>query len=48
MKWLVVGPVLLYAGLLLLGPLVAVVAGAFAEGVGALVRRLSAPDAFTP
>jgi sulfate transport system permease protein len=45
MKWLIVGPVLLYAALLLLGPLVAVVTGAFAEGAGALVRRLSAPDA---
>ncbi|HJU86126.1 MAG TPA: sulfate ABC transporter permease subunit [Gemmatimonadota bacterium] len=44
-RWLIVGPVLLYAGLLLMGPLVAVVAGAFAEGIGALVRRLSAPDA---
>ncbi len=45
MKWLIVGPVVLYATLLLLGPLVAVVTGAFAEGAGALVRRLSAPDA---
>ena len=31
-NWLVVGPVLLYTGLLLLGPIVAVVAGAFVEG----------------
>ena len=45
LKWLVVGPVLLYAALLLFGPLAAVVTGAFAEGVGVLVRRLSAPDA---
>ena len=35
-NWLVVGPVLLYTGLLLLGPIVAVVAGAFVEGAGAL------------
>ena len=44
-NWLVVAPVLLYAGVLLLGPILAVVAGAFVEGAGALVRRLTRPDA---
>ena len=44
-NWLVVAPVLLYTGLLLLGPILAVVAGAFVEGAGALLRRLTEPDA---
>lgn len=44
-KWLIVAPVILYAGLLLIGPIGAVITGAFAEGAGALLRRLAAPDA---
>ena len=44
-KWLVVVPVVAYAALLLLGPLLAVVTGALADGVGGLVRRLMQPDA---
>ena len=44
-KWLVVVPVVAYAALLLLGPLLAVVTGALADGVGGLVRRLTQQDA---
>ena len=44
-KWLIVVPVVAYAALLLLGPLLAVVTGALADGVGGLVRRLTQQDA---
>jgi sulfate transport system permease protein len=40
-----VGVVLLYAATLLLGPLVALVAGALGEGPGTLLRELRRPDA---
>ena len=42
---LLVGVVLLYAATLLLGPLVALVAGAFGEGPATLLRELRRPDA---
>ena len=44
-KWLVVVPVVAYATLLLLGPLLAVVTGALADGIGGLMRRLTQQDA---
>jgi sulfate transport system permease protein len=44
-EWLMVGGVWAYAGLLLAGPLVALVAGAFGDGLGRLWRELTHPDA---
>jgi sulfate transport system permease protein len=44
LKWLLIGLVVTYVGLLILAPLGALVAGAFAQGIGPLVAALSEPD----
>ncbi len=44
LKWLLIGAVALYVGVLILAPLGALVAGAFADGPGAIVRALAEPD----
>lgn len=44
-EWLLVGAALAYAGILLAGPLVAMVAGAFASGGGEFLRQVTSPDA---
>ena len=44
-EWMLIGLVVLYAAGLLVAPLVAIFWGAFAEGVGAVARELSSPDA---
>jgi len=41
---LLIGLVAAYVGLLILAPIGALVAGAFAEGFGAILRALSQPD----
>jgi sulfate transport system permease protein len=43
-RWLLIGLVVAYIGILILAPLGALVAGAFAGGVGAIVQALSDPD----
>jgi sulfate transport system permease protein len=45
MEMLLVGVVLLYAAVLLLGPLVAILWGAFGEGIAAFVRQVTSRDA---
>src|SRR5689334_9916162 len=44
LKWLLIGIVVMYIGVLILAPLAALVAGAFSGGVGAIVAALSQPD----
>lgn len=44
-EWALVALAILYAAVLLLGPLVALVGGAFARGVGAFFAALTSPDA---
>ncbi len=44
-RWFLISVVLLYASLLLVGPLVAVVWGALADGIGAFFAQISSPDA---
>lgn len=44
MKWLLIGLVVAYVGAIILAPLTALVAGAFADGPGAIVTALSEPD----
>jgi sulfate transport system permease protein len=44
-EWLLVGAAVLYAVVLLAGPLVALAWGALAEGVGAFVEQVTTPDA---
>lgn len=44
LKWLLIGIVVTYVALLILAPLGALVAGAFAEGLGPLVAALSEPE----
>ncbi|HKY60363.1 MAG TPA: sulfate ABC transporter permease subunit [Gemmatimonadota bacterium] len=44
-EWLLVGAALVYAGLLLAGPIVAMVVGAFGQGAGEFVRQVTSPDA---
>lgn len=46
-EWLPVAGVLLYAALLIVGPLAAVVWGAFAEGLGAFVEQVTSDDALS-
>lgn len=41
---LVIGIVMVYAGVLVLAPMAALISGAFAEGLGAIVSALSEPD----
>ncbi|HEX9370080.1 MAG TPA: hypothetical protein VF897_03710, partial [Roseiflexaceae bacterium] len=41
---MLIGAVALYVGVLILAPLGALVAGAFADGPGAIVRALAEPD----
>lgn len=43
-RWLLIAVVLGYVGLLIIAPLAALVAGAFAEGIGAIFTALSDPD----
>jgi sulfate transport system permease protein len=44
LKWLLIGIVVLYIAVLILAPLAALVAGAFAGGLAAIVQALSDPD----
>ncbi len=44
LKWLLIGIVVLYIGVLILAPLGALVAGAFSGGVAAIVAALGDPD----
>lgn len=44
LKWLLVGIVVVYIGVLILAPLAALVAGAFSGGLGAIFTALSDPD----
>jgi sulfate transport system permease protein len=44
---LLIAAVLLYAAVLLIGPLVAMIWGAFAEGVGVFLEQLTSPDALS-
>jgi sulfate transport system permease protein len=44
-EWVLIGAALLYAAILLAGPLVALAWGAFSEGVGAFVEQVRTPDA---
>jgi sulfate transport system permease protein len=46
-EWLLIGIVLLYAAILLAGPLVAMIWGALAEGVGVLFEQLTSPNALS-
>lgn len=46
-EWALVGAAVLYATVLLLGPLAAVVWGAFSEGVGAFVAHVTSRDALS-
>ena len=41
---LVIGIVMVYAGVLVLAPIAALISGAFAEGIGAILSALSEPD----
>src|SRR5690348_15972887 len=41
---ILIGIVVVYVATLILGPIAALVAGAFSEGVGAIVEALSQPD----
>jgi sulfate transport system permease protein len=44
-EWVLIAVVILYAGLLVVGPLVAIVAGSFSEGVAAFWREVTSRDA---
>ena len=44
-EWLLVGAAVAWAGILLAGPLLAMVAGAFAGGAGEFLRQVTNPDA---
>jgi len=44
-EWVLIAVVILYAAGLLLAPLVAIFLGAFAEGLSAVAREMSSPDA---
>ena len=46
-EWLLIGIVVLYAGALLLGPLLAIVWGALSEGVSTFVREISTDNALS-
>src|SRR5690606_11551487 len=43
--WVLIGIVLLYAGLLLIAPIVAVIGGAFEKGIQPFIEAITAPDA---
>jgi len=43
--WLLIGAVLLYAGLLLIAPIAAVIGGAFEDGIEPVLQAIAAPDA---
>ncbi|MDI6694583.1 MAG: molybdate ABC transporter permease subunit [Anaerolineales bacterium] len=43
-RWLLIGAVALYVGVLILAPIVALVSGAFREGLGAALETLSQPE----
>src|SRR5687767_2725780 len=43
-RWLLIGIAVTYVAILVLAPLVALVTGAFAEGIGAIFEALSHPD----
>jgi sulfate transport system permease protein len=43
-RWLLIGTAVTYVGILLIAPLVALVSGAFAEGIGAVIAALRHPD----
>jgi sulfate/thiosulfate transport system permease protein len=46
-EWLLIGIVLLYAAVLMIGPLFAILWGAIAEGVGTIIGQLSSKDALS-
>jgi sulfate transport system permease protein len=43
-RWLLIGLVFAYIGFLIIAPMVALTAGAFSEGLGAIIRVLSRPE----
>jgi sulfate transport system permease protein len=46
-RWVLIGLVVLYVGGLIVAPILALIGGAFADGVGAIVRALGEPDVRT-
>lgn len=44
-QWVLIGIVLVYAGVLLLAPLIAIITGAFEDGIAPVLQAITAPDA---
>jgi sulfate transport system permease protein len=42
-KWLIISLVIIYAGILILGPIIALILGAFDQGLGPVIRTLGSP-----